>query len=571
MPFRRHPQSIARRANNAEAVKAAGFSAPGLSDFEGLLVWPNMPQYNADRLVANLAFQDFPVLIAYCMGQSDVALCLNWAQLNSLPFVCRSGGHSTAGYSTINNGLIIDTSNLNTCLIPPFWPPPQPFGLVVGPGAQFGNVNTYLASYGLHTPGGGCPTVCIGGYMQGGGYGFTSREFGINSDNVLAFDMMLANQSVVTANATQNGDLYWAVRGGTGNNFGVLLSVLYQVYELPLVWGVWLQWPLANAAQALYMMQNDYMLSGAPNNLGYMTIIASQNNTPVLMMRIMFDGTEADLDTAIAPLLALPGAGSPPNYPLKQQGTYAQINKSLLEEPYEIPQLPQGPLGEDKQSGYIQTSLTVSDWQAVIDYYQTTPNIYNTLVIEPYGGAINAYPAGDSAFIHRTAAMDFFVDVFWNLATADAGEEKTAKQWLDGYMSLMQPFFNGESYQNYPRRSLPNYPQQYWGTSYPTLQQVKQKYDPGNVFNFQQSIQLPQPGSTFTPIGTAADPFLNQPIVYAKAPGSATRLRDRSARACRHWRAGVFARLNSRHCSGRRRERTPRCAPHARRSRHPAP
>jgi FAD/FMN-containing dehydrogenase len=515
MPFRRHPLSIARQTNNAEALASKGFDPAGLSGFEGTLVWPNNPNYNQDRQIANLAFQGFPALIAYCTGESDVAWCLSWAQQNNVPFVCRSGGHSTAGFCTNDNGLIIDTSGLNYCFLPPFWPPPQPFGLIAGPGTQFANLNAYLSNYGLHTPGGGCGDVCVGGYMQGGGYGFTSREFGMNCDNVLGFDMMLADGSVVTATPTQNADLFWAVRGGTGNNFGVLLSVIYQVYQLPSVWGVWLQWPLENAAQALYEMQSNYMLSGAPSTLGYMTVIAAQNNTPVLMMRIMFDGTEAELDAAIAPLLALPGAGPPPKFPLKQQGTYAQINYALLEQPYGIPQLPATiPLGEDKQAGYIQATLAVSDWQSIIDYYQTTPNIYNTLVIEPYGGAINSYPVGNSAFIHRTAAMDFFVDVFWDIATAD--EEMLAKQWLDGFMALMQPYFNGECYQNYPRRGLPNYAQQYWGNAYPTLQQVKAKYDPNNVFNFPQSIQLPHTGLVFKPIGTSADAFLREPIVYAR-------------------------------------------------------
>ncbi len=134
--------------------------------------------------------------------------------------------------------------------------------MVAGPGTQFQDLNNYLAQYGLHTPGGGCGDVCVGGYMQGGGYGFTSREFGMNCDNVLSFSMMLADQSVVIANADQNADLYWAVRGGTGNNFGVLLSVLYQLYYLPSVWGVWLQWPIENAAQALYEMQSNYMTAG---------------------------------------------------------------------------------------------------------------------------------------------------------------------------------------------------------------------------------------------------------------------------------------------------------------------
>jgi hypothetical protein len=165
----------------------------------------------------------------------------------------------------------------------------------------------------------------------------------------------------------------------------------------------------------------------------------------------------------------------------------------------------------------------VSDWQSIIDYYLTTPNVYNTLVIEPYGGAINSYPVGDSAFIHRTAAMDFFVDVFWNIASlSDIAAEARAKNWLDGFMALMQPFFNGESYQNYPRDSLPNFAQQYWSSSYPTLQQVKQKYDPKNIFNFAQSVQLPG-GVPFQPIGTAAEPFLDHPIVYAKSQRLAAR------------------------------------------------
>jgi len=89
----------------------------------------------------------------------------------------------------------------------------------------------------VHTPGGGCPDVCVGGYMQGGGYGFTSREFGMNCDNVVEFHMMLADGSIVVANPNQNRNLFWAVRGGTGNNFGVLLSVTYKLYSLYNVWG----------------------------------------------------------------------------------------------------------------------------------------------------------------------------------------------------------------------------------------------------------------------------------------------------------------------------------------------
>src|SRR5260370_20703109 len=107
MPFRRHPLSIARQTNNAEALASKGFDPAGLSGFEGTLVWPDNPNYNKDRQIANLAFQGFPALIAYCTGESDVAWCLSWAQQNNVPFVCRSGGHSTARFSTNHHVPII--------------------------------------------------------------------------------------------------------------------------------------------------------------------------------------------------------------------------------------------------------------------------------------------------------------------------------------------------------------------------------------------------------------------------------------------------------------------------------
>jgi FAD/FMN-containing dehydrogenase len=530
MPFRRHPRRVAREAKNAQALRAMGLDASLAAGFLGDLVFQGDPNYNADRQVANPAFQADPFVIAYCIAPSDVAWCLSTVQAQPHPmaFVCRSGGHNTAGYSTIQGGMIIDTSRLNgvamfpTLLppppsfpMPPFQMPPYAGVVMVGPGTQFANLNSYLSSYMLHVPGGGCGDVCVGGYMQGGGYGFTSRAFGMNSDNVVGFTMMLFDGSVVTADRNTNADLFWAVRGGTGNNFGVLLQVAYGVQFVPSVWGVWLQWPIANAATALLAMQENYMLSGAPSTFGYMTVITVQNGTPVLTMRAMFIGSEADLNAQIQPLLDTPGAGSPPNFPLVQQGTYAAMNTALLETPYDIPQLPPNiTWGEDKQAGYIETTLGLSDWQAIIDYYLSGPPPYSTLVIEPYGGAINQVPVGDSAFIHRTVAMDFFVDVFWDMS---GNGEAQAKQWLDGFMQLMQPYFNGHVYQNYPRGSLPNFQQAYWGrAAYATLVEVKNKYDPGNVFNFPQSIGTSLQELNLKRMPTAADAFLKMPIVYMR-------------------------------------------------------
>jgi FAD/FMN-containing dehydrogenase len=516
MAFLKSQQTIDRTGENARLLAAAGLKCPNPAGFGGQLVCPNDPGYNKDRQIFNPAFQAYPAVIAYCEHLSDVPWCLNLAQQNSMAFTCRSGGHSTAGYSTINNGLLIDLSRINAVMfMPPFLPPPQgnPL-LLVGPGASFASINQTLNQYGAHIPGGGCGDVCIGGYMQGGGYGFTSRQFGINSDNVIMFQMVLANGQPVFAAPTLNGDLFWAVRGGTGNNFGVLTAVWYKVQSLSSVYGVWLQWPMSSAAQALVALQAGYMTSGAPDNFGYMSMICEQNGVYYLMMRAMYTGSsQQDLQQILAPLLAIPGAGPPAGTPMIQSGTYYDMNIALLETPLPIPQLdPNVSWAEDKQAGYIAQTLTQGQWQIMIDYYMTSSLPGRMVVIEPYGGAINRYPIGDSAFIHRNPSMDFFVDVFWDV---NGGGEAAAKQWLNGFMQVMQPFFDGEIYQNYPRGTITDYQEAYWAAAYPTLVKVKQKYDPNNFFNFPQSIGLSSAGYPIGPIPTSADKFLSQPISYA--------------------------------------------------------
>jgi len=119
----------------------------------------------------------------------------------------------------------------------------------------------------------------------------------------------------------------------------------------------------------------------------------------------------------------------------------------------------------------------------------TTAHSHNTIVIEPYGGAINAYPVNDSAFIHRDVLFDFFVDVFW----VQDSDKPQAVDWLDNFMTLMQPWFNGHVYQNYPRRTLTDYRWMYWGDAFNSLLYVKKLYDPHDFFTFQQSIRAYTP------------------------------------------------------------------------------
>ncbi len=513
MPMMPKPRQRLARDANIELLKTIDdceFDAAGISRqcatellqvFHGKLVWPWDPSYNIDRQVTDPAFQAYPKLIAYCETFNDVKLILQYARVLQQKVTCRSGGHSTAGYS-VNDQIVLDTSKLKSITVDPVAKT-----ATVGPGTKFGSLNAALDFYKLHVPGGGCPDVCVGGYMQGGGYGFTSREFGINCDNVKSVLVMLANGDVVIAHEHVNSDLFWAIRGGTGNNFGVLLEVTYHLHDLWQIMGYGIRWSLDDAPAALVAMQSDYMRTGASARLGYMTIITLQEDGQHwLLMRGVYDGTRAEAEQALAPILSTPGAHY--DIPL-QQNSYADTNTLLLdtkpwEIPYVPPQAPGATIKEDKQAGYISTPVPLEQWQRVIAHFRKTPVPFNVVVIEPYGGAIETPPDGGNAFIHRNVDMDFFVDTYW----VDDADQGRAVAWLNEFMDLMAPYFNGHVYQNYPRRNTPDYRRAYWGDAFANLLAIKLRYNNTDVFDFEQSIspapsELNMPESTVSPMDQA--------------------------------------------------------------------
>ena len=444
-------------------------------DFRGQLVFPGSPDYNKDRQ-GNPLYPSFPEVIAYCEVPNDVRLCLDWAHVLGLWVTCRSGGHSTAGYS-VNSGMVIDTSRIKYVSVDQLAMTAR-----VGAGTDFGHFDTVLNEHRLHVPGGGCPDVCVAGYMQGGGYGFTSREYGMNCDNVLEFTMMRADGTIVTANENDHRELFWAVRGGTGDNFGVLLEVTYRLYPLWKVWGFALVWSLSDAPAVLAELQQNYMMTGAPKELGYQAFLATSKGNKACVVLGMFHGSR---DDGLAAIKSLQGIGTP-TLAIDTVGTYKSLNEGLL---YGVLTPPTPTLIEYKQSGYIAETLTEAQWQTVVKYFSTAPNEYALVGLEAYGGAIKAYPSDGNAFIHRNVACDFFVDSFFDPQGTVTSQQEALK-WLNGFMTLMQPYFNGEVYQNYPVRDLPNFREAYWGSgsTFDKLLKVKKAYDPTNFFHFEQSI-----------------------------------------------------------------------------------
>jgi FAD/FMN-containing dehydrogenase len=444
---------------------------------EGSLVLPTDANYQAARQVFSQEFQSMPQLIVYCEVFEDVRYCLQFAKQNKIWAVTRSGGHSTAGYS-VNCDMVIDLSRMNYVVVDA-----AAKRAVIGPGATFGHINATLNSYRLHMAGGACEDVAIAGFLQGGGYGFTSREYGMNCDNVIDATVMLADGSIVQASESVNKDLFWAIRGGTGNNFGILLQATFQLHDLWKVWGFGLLWSIEDAPAALVELQKNYMTSGASDKLGYMVIITAQEGKNVMLMRGTFHGGREDGMTALSSLLATKGVRLQAEVDMFD--TYLAVNRYIVDKPFPIPDVPNA-VNEDKQSAYISRPLEIKDWKKILDRFAQSPCLWSWFVIEPYGGRINRVAKGANAFIHRDVLMNTFFGLFWRTPE----EKGKFERFLDEFMEMYAPLCNGHSYQNYPRRHQKNFAHAYWGDYYCCLVAIKRKYDPDGFFRYQQAVSL---------------------------------------------------------------------------------
>jgi FAD/FMN-containing dehydrogenase len=470
-----------------------------ISQIRGKIVFPWTPGYDTAKQDFNNAWPVNPLAIIYAASYDDIKFSLSFAKTNRIPFCIRSGGHSLAGYS-VCSGLILDMSQLRNIRVDPV----QRIAFVEA-GCTFEQIFPIIEQYNLHMPSGECPTVAVAGFMLGGGYGFTSRNFGLGCDVVENITVMLASGRIVMASRLQNQDLFWALRGGTGGNFGVLLNITYRLVPLGNIYGVKLGWDFhddsTNAAQAMAYIQANLIPGMSYAALGIeLAIVVGAGGRQMLYFCATWPGTGSALDQILAPLLAMRGCQPI----LRIQGKYFGINEALLAN---TPDVPPGSMAFSRTT-IIDRLLSGMEWAMILDFFKTAPNQYTTVGIECYGGVINQVPVDQTAFIHRNAYLDFFCDAIF---TDQSDDRRQNELWSEAYYSFMKKFGNGHSYQNYPNRKQTDFRWAFWGPAYNRLLAIKQKYDPENDFTFEQSIG---PYLTSIPAEFDHDLEIQNPIVY---------------------------------------------------------
>ena len=462
---------------------------------QGTLVRPGDSQYLVALQLFSPRFDSVrPAGIAYCASPSDIQSCLAFVRKFAFPFAIRSGGHSYPGYST-TSGLIVDVTRMNSVTVN------TSTGVAtVGAGAKLIDVYSTLTQNGVVLPAGSCPTVGVSGLALGGGAGVLGRKYGLTCDNMLSAQIVTANGNVLNCNAQQNSDLFWALRGGGGGNFGVSTSFTFRVYPFTSVSLFTYRWPWSSAASVVAAWQQ--WSPHGPDELWSNCLLQATSNKsqePIVQVNGTYVGSVAQLQSLLGQLTSNINAAPISNYVwstdtldamLYEAGCY---NKTVNE--CHLPtQTSQGQVQRDAasvKSDYFTNPLPsagIANLVNAVNARRASSVLSDGGIgMDSLGGAINRVAPNATAFVHRNALFSAQYSGSFS-ANASASDIAANRTWLLNTWQSMRSYASGQAYQNYMDPDLPNWQQAFYGSNYARLQQVKTTYDPGNFFHFAQGI-----------------------------------------------------------------------------------
>ena len=234
---------------------------------------------------------------------ADVQNAVRWARQQGIPLRARSGGHSYEGWSVVDGGLVIDVGGLTDIAVDT-----ARGEAVVGAGVRLRDLYRRLADYGVAIPAGTCPGVGIAGLTLGGGIGFLSRQYGLTCDNLLAVELVGAQGDVLRASEEENPDLFWALRGGGGGNFGIATAFTFRVHRIGEVAVFEMTWPWDDVAEVLDAWQRWAPFADDRLTVGF---AVPDPGAGVVIASGQFTGSRTELHTLIEPLLRAGTPGAP--------------------------------------------------------------------------------------------------------------------------------------------------------------------------------------------------------------------------------------------------------------------
>lgn len=440
------------------------------------MLLPGDDGYDKARTVWNATVDRRPALAVRCAGVSDVKRAVDFARAHGLLLSVKGGGHNIAGNVVCDGGLLIDLSGMRTVRVDP--------GARIAhvePGATLGDFDAEAQAFGLATPVGINSTTGIAGLTLGGGFGWLSRKHGMTIDNLLAVDVITADGRFIRANAQENADLFWALRGGSGN-FGIVTRFEFRLHPLgPDVLTGLVVYPLKDAASAL--RQYRQFANGLSDETAVWAVLRKAPPLPFLPPEVQGSETVAFVIFHAGD----PEAGRKAVEPVRHFGK--ALGEFIGVQPYRSwqrafdPLLTPGARNYWKSHNFAELSDGAID--TTIRYIGNLPSPHCEVFFGQIGGA-TMRPAADSAgYPHRDAMYFCNVHGRWDTST----EDRNCIEWARGFFRDTAPFATGGVYVNFLTEDESDRVKAAYGNNYSRLQEVKKKYDPQNLFRINQNIR----------------------------------------------------------------------------------
>jgi FAD/FMN-containing dehydrogenase len=448
------------------------------SRLRGPLVTAGEAGYDEARSLWNGMYDRRPAAAVRCAGAADVMQAVRFAARQGLLLSVRGGGHNIAGNAVADGGLLLDLSGMRSVRVDA-----NAQTVRVEAGARLADVDAETQAFGLATPLGINSTTGLAGLTLGGGFGWLSRRWGLTIDNLLSADVVTAEGGLLHASATENPDLFWAIRGG-GGNFGVVTSFELQLHPLgPHVLAGLILHPLAAAPETLRFYRD--FAERAPDELACWFVLRQAPPLPflapewhgkeILVLAVCYSGPQAEGQMLLEPLRRF---GQP-------------LADVVAPAPYAAWQTVLDPLLTPGQRNYWKSHdfRRVDDGllDVLLDFATRIPDPQTEIAFAQLGGAVGRVPAAATAYTHRDANWVLNVHGRWSEAANDA----RCIGWARALFDAAAPFATGGAYVNFLTQDEGARVEQAYGSNYSRLLELKNRYDPTNLFRVNVNIRPP--------------------------------------------------------------------------------
>lgn len=433
----------------------------------GQLLRPDEPGYDDARKIWNGMIDKRPALIARCNVAGDVVNSVKFAREHDLTVAVRGGGHNIAGKCVPDGGFLIDLTGMKGVYVDLTRRTAR-----AQAGVKLGEFDRETQAFGLATTLGIASDTGIAGITLGGGYGWLAGKYGLACDNLLSADVVTADGELVVANATENAELFWGVRGG-GGNFGVVTSFEFQLYSLSRVFGGAVFYPLSMAREAMPVFHE--FASTAPDEISaFIAPAAALGGTPATGIAVCYCGGDLSRgEKLLAPIRRL----GTPLADMFQQRPYVEM-QGMFDDLFTPGRRYywKSSLIRTVDEGFIETAL---------EYAKQMPMTTGTFIyMQQLHGAASRVGFGDTAFPHRYDHYNCGPLAGWD----NPVETENNVRWARQCWEALKPFYERSAYVNDLGEEGDLRVREAFGVNYDRLLTLKTKYDPTNFFHMNQNV-----------------------------------------------------------------------------------